>query len=186
MVSNADLILTKNHILQKVNHLLATLQTKQQHHLESFSVQLPGQAISSSPKISKGENYKGLPYLILDYPRFFEKENICAIRTMFWWGNFISVTLHLSGIYKQETEEKLIKLYPNPAVAYVTFDIQKDISKGYSIQIYNFLGKKMNETQNIIQKTTVLLDEFNRGVYIYHLRDQNGKIIESGKFQVSK
>ncbi len=112
MVSNADLILTKNHILQKVNHLLATLQTKQQHHLESFSVQLPGQAISSSPKISKGENYKGLPYLILDYPRFFEKENICAIRTMFWWGNFISVTLHLSGIYKQETEEKLILAYP--------------------------------------------------------------------------
>ena len=44
----------------------------------------------------------------------------------------------------------------------------------------------MIETQNIIQKTTVLLDEFNRGVYIYHLRDQNGKIIESGKFQVSK
>lgn len=86
----------------------------------------------------------------------------------------------------KETEEKLIKLYPNPAVAYVTFDIHKDISKGYSIQIYNFLGKKMNETQNIIQKTTVLLDEFNRGVYIYHLRDQNGKIIESGKFQVSK
>ena len=86
----------------------------------------------------------------------------------------------------KEAEEKLIKLYPNPAVAYVMFDIQKDISKGYSIQIYNFLGKKMIETQNIIQKTTVLLDEFNRGVYIYHLRDQNGKIIESGKFQVSK
>ena len=111
LISNADLILTKTSILQKVNHLLATLQIKQQHHLESFQAQLPGQAISSSPKISKGESYKGLPYLILDYPRFFEKENICAIRTMFWWGNFFSVTLHLSGTPKQETEEKLIAAY---------------------------------------------------------------------------
>ncbi len=112
MVSNADLILTKNSILQKVNHLLAMLQIKQQYHLESFQAQLPRQAISSSPKISKGESYKGLPYLILDYPRFFEKKNICAIRTMFWWGNFFSVTLHLSGTPKQETEDKLIAAYP--------------------------------------------------------------------------
>ena len=86
----------------------------------------------------------------------------------------------------RETEEKIIKLYPNPAVAYVTFDIQKIFPKGYSIQIYSFLGKKMIENQNISSKTTVLLNDFNRGVYIYHLRDQNGKIIESGKFQVSK
>ncbi|MCY7310692.1 MAG: hypothetical protein LH619_07935 [Chitinophagaceae bacterium] len=112
MVSNAGLILTKNSILQKVNHLLATLQIKQQQHLESLPAQLPDQAMSSSPKISKGENYKGLPYMILDYPRYFDKENICAIRTMFWWGNFFSVTLHLSGTPKQETEEKLITAYP--------------------------------------------------------------------------
>ncbi|MDZ4808770.1 MAG: hypothetical protein SGI96_10915 [Bacteroidota bacterium] len=112
MVSNAGLILTKNSILQKVNHLLATLQIKQQQHLESLPAQLPDQAMSSSPKISKGENYKGLPYMILDYPRYFDKENVCAIRTMFWWGNFFSVTLHLSGTPKQETEEKLITAYP--------------------------------------------------------------------------
>jgi len=111
MVSNADLILTKNSILQKVNQLLASLQAKQQYHLESLSNQLPSQVISSSPKISRGENYNGLPYLMLDYPRYFEKENICAIRTMFWWGNFFSITLHLSGIFKKETEGKIITAY---------------------------------------------------------------------------
>ena len=30
---------------------------------------------------------------------------------MFWWGNFFSVTLHLSGIYKIEAEERLINSY---------------------------------------------------------------------------
>jgi hypothetical protein len=112
LVNNAVLILTKNHILQKVNQLLAGLQVKQQHYLNLFQYRLPEKFIKSSPKISRGENYKGLPYLILDYARFFEKENICVIRTMFWWGNFFSLTLHLSGIPKKETEEKLITAYP--------------------------------------------------------------------------
>ena len=82
--------------------------------------------------------------------------------------------------------DHVVKYYPNPATSYITFDLQKGYEKGLSIQVYNFLGKKMYETQNINERTTIDLTEFNRGVYIYHLRDLNGKIIESGKFQVSK
>ena len=48
-------------------------------------------------KLSKGENYQQLPYMILDHPRLFEGENIFAVRTMFWWSKFLSITLHLSG-----------------------------------------------------------------------------------------
>ena len=44
----------------------------------------------------------------------------------------------------------------------------------------------MYENQNVTEKVTVDLNEFARGIYIYHLRDVNGKIIESGKFQVSR
>jgi hypothetical protein len=111
MVNNADLILTKNAILKKVNQLLGQLQSKQQEYVSLYAKGLPQKISVSSPKISKGENYKGLPYLILDYPRLFEHENIFAIRTMFWWGNFFSVTLHLSGVYKKDMEEKLIASY---------------------------------------------------------------------------
>ncbi|MES1214081.1 MAG: T9SS type A sorting domain-containing protein [Bacteroidota bacterium] len=85
-----------------------------------------------------------------------------------------------------ETSERIIKLYPNPAQSYITFDLQKSTEKGQTIQVFNFLGKKMYESQNISEKITIDLAEFNRGVYIYHLRNMNGKIIESGKFQVSR
>ena len=85
-----------------------------------------------------------------------------------------------------EATDRIIKLYPNPATSYITFDLQKGSEKGLSIQVYNFLGKKMYETQNVAEKITLDLAEFNRGVYIYHLRDITGKIIESGKFQVSR
>lgn len=63
---------------------------------------LPSKVFATSPKISKGENYNGLPYVMLDYPRCFGKSDIFAIRTMFWWGNFFSTTLHLKGTYKNE------------------------------------------------------------------------------------
>jgi hypothetical protein len=111
IATSTELILTKNAILQKVNQLLAALQ-QQQHGSVLYSKEwLPAALTRSSPKISRGENYKGLPYLVLDYPRVFDRENIAAIRTMFWWGNFFSVTLHLSGIYKKNAEQKLMKLW---------------------------------------------------------------------------
>jgi hypothetical protein len=100
LVLNADWILTKNGILQKVKHMLEELQERQQYWKQTYGASYPAEVIKISPKISRGENYKGLPYLILDYPRYFEKNNHWAIRSMFWWGNFFSITLHLSGHYK--------------------------------------------------------------------------------------
>ena len=79
-----------------------------------------------------------------------------------------------------------LKIYPNPASAYITFDMQGSHEKGLAIEIYNFLGRKMYETQNVPERTTIDLAQYNRGVYIFHLKDQTGKILQSGKFQVTK
>ena len=81
---------------------------------------------------------------------------------------------------------KVVKLYPNPATSYIIFDLQKNNPKGVTIVVYNFLGKKMYESQNVSEKTTVALTDFSRGVYIYHLTDQSGKVLDTGKFQVSR
>lgn len=108
MITRADWILTKNSVIEKTKQLLAGLQTEQHHLLQSFLSLFPDEIINSSPKISKGENYKGLPYLVLDYPRYFNKEDAFAIRILFWWGNFFSATLHLSGAYKKLYQEKII------------------------------------------------------------------------------
>jgi hypothetical protein len=82
---------------------------------------------------------------------------------------------------------KKISYYPNPATSYITFDIpQQNFQKGYTITVFNFLGKKMSETQATNEKTVLSLTDFNRGTYIYHLVDRTGKVIDTGKFQVSK
>ncbi|MFT3825495.1 MAG: T9SS type A sorting domain-containing protein [Chitinophagaceae bacterium] len=82
---------------------------------------------------------------------------------------------------------RITRFYPNPAVSYITFDLQQgEDARNYSFQIYSMVGKKMYETNNINNKTTVNLSEFYRGIYIFQLRDKTGKVIDSGKFQVSK
>jgi hypothetical protein len=81
---------------------------------------------------------------------------------------------------------KIIKFYPNPATSLINFDFQKNYDKSCNFQIFSFLGKKVYEVNNVTPKTIVNLNDFYRGVYIFQLRDRNGKIIDSGKFQVSK
>jgi Secretion system C-terminal sorting domain len=86
-----------------------------------------------------------------------------------------------------EPTDRIVKTYPNPATSYITFDIQANYQRGLSLRVYNgLLGKKMYETANMPPKVTLNLNEFNRGMYIYQLVDASGKIIESGKFQVSR
>ncbi len=111
LVQNADLILTKNRIMQKAWLLLEGLQESLVEHVSLTPNSLPSEILTTPAKISKGENYQGLPYLVLDYPRHFEKENIFTIRNMFWWGNFFSITIQLSGMYLKRFAEKISASY---------------------------------------------------------------------------
>ena len=101
LVQNAQLLLTKNTIIEKVYALFGELASELQQSSIYATRNLPAELLTLGPKISRGEKYKGLPYVMLDYPRCFGKEDIFAVRTFFWWGNFFSVTLHLKGKYQQ-------------------------------------------------------------------------------------
>jgi hypothetical protein len=79
-----------------------------------------------------------------------------------------------------------VRFYPNPATTFVTFEFERAYDKGYSIQVFNFLGRKVYESANLNPRTTVNLTDFTRGVYIYQIRNRQGKMVETGKFQVSK
>ena len=109
LVNNSEWILTKRVIIDKINAMLGELAEIQKKIIQQEKEWLPTAVLQSDAKISRGENYLQLPFLILDYPRCFDAENIFAVRTMFWWGNFFSVTLQLSGIYKMQFQQRLIQ-----------------------------------------------------------------------------
>lgn len=81
---------------------------------------------------------------------------------------------------------KVLKFYPNPASGVINFEFLKPVQKDLTLQVFNFIGKKVFELNGVSQKTTVPLNDFYRGVYIFQLRDKSGRIVESGKFQVNK
>jgi hypothetical protein len=99
LVNNTQWIFTKQIVIKKVQHLLGDLHDHYRKVVEEEKEFLPEIFRRAGGKITRGENYRGLPYLILDYPALFGKEDIFAVRTMFWWGNFFSISLHVSGKY---------------------------------------------------------------------------------------
>lgn len=101
MVKDREVILTKNRILQKVGLMLSSIGE------DMVEYELPSSIPFSTPKISRGENYNGFPWMVLDYPRVSSGEGILFIRSFFWWGNFFSSTLQLSGEFNKSFLPKL-------------------------------------------------------------------------------
>ncbi len=109
LVQNSAWILTKHAVIDKVYRLFGHLA----QHMQQLLAQphgLPEAVLLHSPKISKGEQYGRMPWVVLDYPRCFGKEDVFAIRTFFWWGHYFSSTLHLKGIYQKEFGARLEQL----------------------------------------------------------------------------
>jgi hypothetical protein len=100
LVNNTSWIIAKHDIIKKVYVLFGDLSELMQRELEKPGNILPEKVNAKNAKISRGENYKLLPYVMLDYPAVFDKENVLAIRTMFWWGHFFSITLQVKGKFK--------------------------------------------------------------------------------------
>jgi len=102
-------LLAKVSIIKKIWHLLQHTQHKIQDLNAHIAFNFPDELNLTSGKISRGENYQLLPYLVLDCPTFFSKDDIFAYRTMFWWGHFFSFTLHLQGKYLEKYRPSLVK-----------------------------------------------------------------------------
>ena len=121
LFTDAEIILTKNSILQKTVLLLSEVQEALQ---EEAVIKEPG--FYPQPKISKGENYLGLPYVILDYPRISNEAGLFFVRSLFWWGHFFSSTLQLSGVYKEKNRVRLSEAYETLSAQHYFIGINED------------------------------------------------------------
>jgi hypothetical protein len=97
--------------MEKVWDFLVELQEEFRVKLLPYEKKLPEELNLKNGKISRGENYKRLPYMMLDFPAFFSKVDIIAFRTMFYWGNFISSTFHLQGRFVRKYGLDLIERF---------------------------------------------------------------------------
>lgn len=117
---DTDFLFTKVAVSKKVGALLSQTHNHLQAYITGQALTFPEGVLARAGKISRGENYRQLPYLLLDYPRKFTHDDVFALRTMFWWGHFFSVTFQLGGIswqhYRPAVARNLASL-PDPSVS---------------------------------------------------------------------
>ena len=104
LILNKEWLLLKRKIMGKIAMFLGEIHDSYSEIARS-KFNLPGiLTVDKMGKLARGENLKGLPYLMLDYPAYFSSDRIIAVRTLFWWGQHFSIYLHLSGIPIQDKQ----------------------------------------------------------------------------------
>jgi len=106
-MEDSSLLLTKAAIMKKVDQLLKQTLELLTAEVKNGPDMFWSDIVNQPGKISRGENYQLLPYQVLDYPAHFDQTNIFTLRTMFYWGNFFSATLHLQGNCLDQFRDKL-------------------------------------------------------------------------------
>jgi len=112
------------------------------------------------------------------------KKRIYILLTLISLSMFELKAQNKNGFDINPYPARVVRFYPNPATTTISFDLQKSSNNHYSLMVFSLMGKKIAEIRNIYPHNTIRLDNFYRGIYIFQLRDKNGLIIESGKFQV--
>lgn len=168
LMSNQDFFRQKIIITQKMISLFHDLNNAIEIFKTENEKYLPEKTKIVAGKISKGENYLGLPYIVLDNPRIFSKQNIFAFRSMFWWGNYFSFTFHLSGKYLEDYSKNICK----------NFETLKE--KKFLVCIHNEQWIHHLEKENYRS-----LDSFDRK-RIKNLIEQNGFLKLSRKLDLKK
>lgn len=106
---NTDFFSVKTSATKKIEHLFTVVYNEIKNVIEKENLSFPKEVDVQEGKLFRGENYLSLPYLMLDYPKHFSKESVFTFRTMFWWGNFFSCTLHVQGKALDKYRNALIK-----------------------------------------------------------------------------
>lgn len=107
LLTDPEPILTKNRVLAKLVELLGEVSAEQVALAEARKAHLPDAFFSSPPKISRGEQYQLMPWIILDYPRKFQQPAWLAIRQFVWWGHLFSSSLLVSGPLQESVLNRL-------------------------------------------------------------------------------
>jgi hypothetical protein len=180
LVNNSSFILTKNNIIRKVYDLMGDLQMAykdilQQHHL-------PDEVVKISPKISKGENYEGLPWVMLDYPRYFTGTDVFAIRTFFWWGHFFSITLQTKGKYKLQlqVDDNKFKMKKDLYLCCNENEWQHHFREDNYLPFVSFTQEQIDALSFIKLSTKIPLQEWDN-VYNFLSKNFNELIAQSVK-----
>ncbi len=96
-LNDADWFPRKREMMDRLAGGLESLRIAMASDPWIAAIAWPAGTDCSIGKLSRGENYQGQPWMLLDFPRKMSKEGISGFRTLFLWGHGITCILHLGG-----------------------------------------------------------------------------------------
>lgn len=96
ILSDKDFLLKKKVLSDEVIRLFKVISEEIKQELLRSSN--PIWSSQFAGKISKGQYYKDLPYIVSDYPRRIDDNGICLFRIIFLWGREFSCNFLATGI----------------------------------------------------------------------------------------
>ena len=107
---------------------------------------------------------------------------LCDVHPQTMTGTITVSTI--SGVEERNAGEAKVRIYPNPATEFVTFDFTElDLnSDAAKVTIYNSLGAIVESREiGSSEKLTISTTEFETGVYSFRIQNSN-QLIQSGTF----
>ena len=98
-------------------------------------------------------------------------------------GSYVDTCGSISGIEKLQSDNNNLKIYPNPFNSTTTLQLQYEMKNG-NISIYNIIGKKVKQLDNLNGNEIIISREgLSTGMYFFRVVDGNS-IIGQGKMLV--
>ncbi len=101
--------------------------------------------------------------------------------TKFWIKADVEVSISNSNHQKPRA---LVSVYPNPASEHILFRLQN--TNGKYVEIYDVKGKLVKTVTVLTRNQKVNIKSLTSGIYFYQLVDKSRKMIDRGRFSVSK
>jgi len=111
VLQNQSFFQQKHKVTQRFYELFGNLIQTLKSNSNHLNFDYPDGTDISAGRITKGENYQNLPYIVADFPRHFSKKGVFAFRSWFWWGNYILFIWHISGEYLTQYEDLLLEKF---------------------------------------------------------------------------
>ncbi len=114
LLNTVEVFRHKPRIMKKAEGYLNALHDALAADLEGRESDFPPHTKLKKGQLVRGENHKGFPFLSLDIPQRFSKEEMLTYRTLFWWGHYLGFSLILKGEALPGYLERLLERREQP------------------------------------------------------------------------
>ncbi|MFQ3599629.1 MAG: hypothetical protein SNJ66_14950, partial [Chloroherpetonaceae bacterium] len=123
LLSNPRFFEQKLQATEKLKQLMEEIRLVLLEEIRPEELLAPSTTDFLKGQIAKGENYEGYPYVMLDFPKQFDKENIFTFRTLFWYGHALIFSVIVAGTYLETYRQNVERHYERLCEARLYFGI---------------------------------------------------------------